>query len=124
MAKKAHQRLYLLRRLRKFGMNGSILINFYRCTTESLLKGYITGLVRELFCPQLQTTIQRVVEVAAQHITGNKLPAIQDVFHQRCLRKAHSIAKDHMLRISSTYHHPNTNTSIKALSAGSSRGRG
>eukprot|EP00061_Rhincodon_typus_P011052 g35792.t1 len=41
--KKAQQHLYFLRRLRKFGMSTKTLINFYRCTTESILSGCITA---------------------------------------------------------------------------------
>ena len=37
IVKKAHQCLYFLRRLRKFGMSTTTLINFYRCTIESIL---------------------------------------------------------------------------------------
>ncbi len=35
--KKSHQRLFFLRRLRKFGMSPSILRSFYTCTVESEL---------------------------------------------------------------------------------------
>ncbi len=35
--KKAHQRLFFLRRLRKFGTSPSILRSFYSCTVESIL---------------------------------------------------------------------------------------
>lgn len=38
------------------------------------------------------TNHSRVVEVA-QHITDNRFPAIQDISHQRCLQKVHSIIK-------------------------------
>ncbi len=41
--KKAHQRLFFLRRLRKFGMSPSILRSFYTCTVESNLTGCITA---------------------------------------------------------------------------------
>ncbi len=41
--KKAHQRLFFLRRLRKFGMSPSILRSFYSCTVESILTGCITA---------------------------------------------------------------------------------
>ncbi len=41
--KKAHQRLFFLRRLRKFGMSPSILRSFYTCTVESILTGWITA---------------------------------------------------------------------------------
>ncbi len=41
--KKTHQRLFFLRRLRKFGMSPSILRSFYTCTVESILTGCITA---------------------------------------------------------------------------------
>ncbi len=41
--KKTHQRLFFLRRLRKFGMSPSILRSFYTCTMESILTGCITA---------------------------------------------------------------------------------
>ncbi len=37
--KKAHQRLFFLRRLRKFGTSSSILRSSYSCTVESILTG-------------------------------------------------------------------------------------
>ncbi len=40
---KAHQRLFFLRRLRKFGTSPSILRPFYSCTVESILTGCITA---------------------------------------------------------------------------------
>ena len=43
IVKKAHQRLYFLRRLRKLGMSATTLTNFYRCTIESILSGCITA---------------------------------------------------------------------------------
>ncbi len=39
-------------------------------------------------------SLKRVAE-AAKNIIGNRLPAIQDISHRRCLRKTHSIIKDH-----------------------------
>ncbi len=41
--KKSHQRLFFLRRLRKFGMSPSILRSFYTCTVESILTSCITA---------------------------------------------------------------------------------
>ncbi len=41
--KKAHQCLFFLRRLRKFGMSPSILRSFYTCTVVSILTGCITA---------------------------------------------------------------------------------
>ncbi len=40
---KAHQRLFFLRRLRKFGTSPRILRSFYTCTVESILTGCITA---------------------------------------------------------------------------------
>eukprot|EP00061_Rhincodon_typus_P007661 g29588.t1 len=37
MVKKAQQRLFFLRRLRRFGMSTMNLTSFYRCTMESIL---------------------------------------------------------------------------------------
>uniref|UniRef100_A0A669B6E2 Reverse transcriptase domain-containing protein n=1 Tax=Oreochromis niloticus TaxID=8128 RepID=A0A669B6E2_ORENI len=91
--RKARQRLYFLRRLRRFGMNASIISNFYRCAIESLLTSCITVWYGSCSASS-RKSLQRVVK-AAEHITGTRLPAIQDIYHQRCLRKAHSIIKDH-----------------------------
>ncbi len=73
-------------------MNTSILTTFYRCTIESLLTSCIT-----VWCwscsSHSRKALQRVVETV-QHITGNGLLSIQDIYHKRCLRKAHSIVQD------------------------------
>ena len=45
IVKKARQRLYLLRRLRKFSMSAKILTNFYSCTTERILSRCIIWLL-------------------------------------------------------------------------------
>ncbi len=45
--KKAHQRLFFLRRLRKFGTSPRILRSFYTCTVESILTGYIRWCIRK-----------------------------------------------------------------------------
>ncbi len=45
--KKAHQRLFFLRRLRKFGTSPRILRSFYTCTVESILTGCNHRLVLE-----------------------------------------------------------------------------
>ena len=43
IVKKAHQRLYFLRRLRKFGRSAATLTNVYRYTIEIILSGCITA---------------------------------------------------------------------------------
>ncbi|KAM9429722.1 uncharacterized protein ACWYII_017740 [Salvelinus alpinus] len=43
VVKKAQQRLFNLRRLKKFGLSLKTLTDFYRCTIESILSGCITA---------------------------------------------------------------------------------
>ena len=43
MVKKAQQRLFNHRRLKKFGLSPKTLTNLYRCTIESILSGCITA---------------------------------------------------------------------------------
>lgn len=42
LIKKAHQCLFFLRRMRKANLSPQILVNFYRCTTESIHTKCIT----------------------------------------------------------------------------------
>ena len=49
IVKKAQQRLFNFRRLKKFGLSPKALTNFYRCTIESIL---YHRLVRQLLRPQ------------------------------------------------------------------------
>ena len=50
LVKKAQQRLYFLRRLRRFGMSSNILNNFYSCVIESVLTSCITVWLRQHYC--------------------------------------------------------------------------
>lgn len=74
-------------------MNTSILTHFYRCTIESLLTGSFTVWYGNCSMHS-QKNLQRVVE-AAKTVTGNSLPAVQDIYTQTCLWKAWNIIKDH-----------------------------
>ena len=91
-AKKAHQRLYFLRMLKKFGLSPNTLTNFYRCTIESVLTGCITawyGNCRIQDRKQLQSVIN-----TAQRITQTNLPSMDSLYYTRCLGRAACIAKD------------------------------
>ncbi len=90
--KKAHQRLFFLRRLRKFGMSPSILRSFYTCTVESILTGCITAWFGNSTAGN-RKALQRVVRTA-RHIVGGELPSLQDIYPRRCIRKARRIIKD------------------------------
>ena len=92
VVKKAQQRLFNLRRLKKFGLSPKTLTNFYRCTIESNLSGSITAWYGN--CNALnRKALQRVVQ-SAQCITGGKLSALQDTNSTQCHRKTKKIIKD------------------------------
>ncbi len=90
--KKAHQRLFFLRRLRKFGTSHSILRFFYTCTVESILTGCITAWFGNSTAGN-RKALQRVVRTA-RHIVGGELPSLQDIYTRRCVRKARRITED------------------------------
>ncbi len=90
--KKAHQRLFFLRRLRKFGTSPSILRSFYSCTVESILTGCITAWFGNSTAGN-RKALQRVVRTA-RHIVGGELPSLPDIYTRRCTRKAQRIIKD------------------------------
>ncbi len=90
--KKAHQRLFFLRRLRKFGTSPRILGSFYTCTVESILTGCITAWFGNSTAGN-HKALQRVVWTA-HHIVGGELPSLQDIYTRRCIRKAQRIIND------------------------------
>ena len=81
-----------LKRLKRFGMGPQILKRFYSCTIESILTCCISAWYGNCSASD-HKALQRVVRTA-QHITGAKLPAIQDLYNRRGQRKAHKIARD------------------------------
>ena len=92
VVKKAQQRLYFLRKLKKAGMGPNVLRAFYRGTTESILTGCFTAWYGG--CTDLnRKALQRVVKTA-ERISGCNLPPIQVLFDERCVSKARGIIKD------------------------------
>uniref|UniRef100_A0A8C1Q2K8 Alkylated DNA repair protein AlkB homologue 8 N-terminal domain-containing protein n=2 Tax=Cyprinus carpio TaxID=7962 RepID=A0A8C1Q2K8_CYPCA len=90
--KKAHQCLFFLRWLRKFGMSPSILRSFYTCTIESILMGCITAWFGNSTAGN-RKALKRVVRTAS-HIVGGELPSLQDIYTRRCIRKSQRIISD------------------------------
>ncbi|KAI4894750.1 hypothetical protein NFI96_033825, partial [Prochilodus magdalenae] len=93
----ARERLFFLRRLRKFGLPPDILTNFYRCTIESILTACITVWYGNCTAYD-HKTLKRVVRTA-ESIIGSKLPDLQDFYRSRCLRKIQKIWLDSRLII-------------------------
>ncbi|KAI4882126.1 hypothetical protein NFI96_001911 [Prochilodus magdalenae] len=92
IVRKSQQRLYFLRRLRKFGMSAQILSNFYRSTIERVPTSSITVWYRNCTA-QDRKALQRVIKTA-QSISGAAFPSLQDIYRTRVIRRAHSIIRD------------------------------
>ncbi|XP_022523672.1 IQ domain-containing protein K isoform X2 [Astyanax mexicanus] len=80
--------LYFLRRRRKFGMSPKILCNLYSCVIESLLTNCITVWYGNTTVMN-RTRLQRVVKTA-EKIIRTLLPSLQNIYHDRVLRRAAS----------------------------------
>ncbi|KAI3363565.1 hypothetical protein L3Q82_012174 [Scortum barcoo] len=80
-------------RLRRLNMDSRILCSFYRCTIERILTGCITACLYSSCTALNRKALQRVVK-AAQHITRTELPSMEDLYTQRCRKKATKIIKD------------------------------
>ncbi|KAK2920617.1 hypothetical protein Q8A73_000102 [Channa argus] len=92
ITKKAQQRLYFLRRLRKAHLPPPILTMFYRGTIESILSSCITAWFGNCTVAD-RKTLQRIVRTA-EKIIGVSLPSIMHIYTTRCIRKANSIVDD------------------------------
>ncbi|GAA6090908.1 uncharacterized protein LOC112144875, partial [Tachysurus ichikawai] len=74
--KKAHQCLFFLRQLRKFGMSPSILRTFYTCTIESILTGCITAWFGNSTTGN-RKALKRIVRTASHIVGGRHLRSIR-----------------------------------------------
>ncbi len=92
LAKKAQQRLYFLRKLRRAKAPTPIMCTFYRGTIESILTSCIT-VWYGAYNASCRKSLQRIVR-AAEKIVGVSLPSLQDIYSTRLTRKALSIAGD------------------------------
>ncbi len=90
--KKAQQRLFLLRKLKKAKVPSHILVHFYRIIIESILCHCIT--VWYTSCTtQNRRDLARIVK-SAQRIVGTKLPDLDSIYPSSLYRKASNIIKD------------------------------
>ncbi len=90
--KKARQRLYHLRQLRKFSLASNpenFLFRGNRKYTDSQYISVWYGNSSNQDCKALQ----RVVRLA-EHISGSALPSLQDIYLKRCKSRAAKIIKD------------------------------
>lgn len=92
LVKRAQQRLYFLRRMRRANIPPHILTTFYRGTIESILTSCISVWFGSCNASDWKC-VQRVVRTA-EKIIGTALPLIDNTAGSRCLTRAQSIIKD------------------------------
>ncbi len=90
--KKARQRLYHLRQLRKFRVSPAILKTFYSGAIESVLTQCISVWYNNATNQDCKA-LQRVVRLA-ERISGSTLPSLQGIYLKRCRSRAAKIIKD------------------------------
>ncbi len=90
--KKARQRLYHLRQLRKFRVSQAILKTFYSGAIESVLTQCISVWYSNATNQDCKA-LQRVVRLA-ERISGSALPSLQDIYLKCCKSRAVKIIKD------------------------------
>ena len=90
--KKAQQRMYFLRQLKRHGLSQELLIQFYSAVIESVLCTSITvwfGAATQQDRNRLQRTVR-----TAERITGALLPSIQELYSSRTRKRAGNIIRD------------------------------
>ncbi len=92
MAKKAQQRLYFLRQLRKFNLPHELLNQFYSAIIESVLCTSITVWFSSATKSDLRR-LQRIVRTA-ERIIGTTLPSLQGLYSPRVSKRADKITLD------------------------------
>ncbi len=89
IVKKAQQRLYFLRQLRKFNLPQELLIQFYSAIIESVLCSSITvwfGSATKRDIRRLQRTVR-----TAKRIIGAPLPSLQELYTSRVRKRAKKV---------------------------------
>ncbi len=92
IVKKAQQRLYFLRQLRKFNLPQELLIQFYSAIIESVLCSSITvwfGSATKTDIRRLQRTVR-----TAERIIGAPLPSLQELYTSRVRKRAKKVTLD------------------------------
>ncbi|KAK3530955.1 hypothetical protein QTP70_007257 [Hemibagrus guttatus] len=86
LAKKAQQRIYFLRQLKKFLLPVKMLVNFYTAIIESILTSSITVWFAAATATD-KANLQRVIH-SAEKVIGCSLPSLQELYVSRSRRRA------------------------------------
>ncbi|CAM4574253.1 unnamed protein product [Leuciscus chuanchicus] len=92
IVKKAQQRLYFLRQLRKFNLPQELLVQFYSAVIQSILCTSITVWFGSATKTDLRR-LQRIVRTA-ERITGTTLPTLKVLHSSRVSKRARKITLD------------------------------
>ncbi|KAK3507836.1 hypothetical protein QTP70_001197 [Hemibagrus guttatus] len=92
LTKKAQQRMYFLRQLKKFLLPVKMLVNFYTAIIESVLTSSITVWFAAATARD-KAKLQRVIH-SAEKVIGCSLPSLQELYVSRSRRRAAKIAAD------------------------------
>uniref|UniRef100_A0AAQ4R0X2 Reverse transcriptase domain-containing protein n=1 Tax=Gasterosteus aculeatus aculeatus TaxID=481459 RepID=A0AAQ4R0X2_GASAC len=92
ITKKAQQRLFFLRQLKKFNLPKTMMVHFYTAIIESILCSSITVWYAAATAKD-KGRLQRVIR-SAERVIGCNLPSLQDLFASRSLKRAKKIAAD------------------------------
>uniref|UniRef100_A0AAQ4QSM7 Alkylated DNA repair protein AlkB homologue 8 N-terminal domain-containing protein n=1 Tax=Gasterosteus aculeatus aculeatus TaxID=481459 RepID=A0AAQ4QSM7_GASAC len=92
ITKKAQQRLFFLRQLKKFNLPKTMMVHFYTAIIESILCSSITVWYAAATAKD-KGRLQRVIR-SAERVIGCNLPSLQDLFASRSLKRAKKIVAD------------------------------
>ncbi|KAK3545430.1 hypothetical protein QTP70_007397 [Hemibagrus guttatus] len=92
LTKKAQQRMYFLRQLKKLLLPVKMLVNFYTAIIESVLTSSITVWFAAATARD-KAKLQRVIH-SAEKVIGCSLPSLQELYFSRSRRRAAKIAAD------------------------------
>uniref|UniRef100_A0A670IGJ8 Reverse transcriptase domain-containing protein n=1 Tax=Podarcis muralis TaxID=64176 RepID=A0A670IGJ8_PODMU len=92
LVKRAQQRLYFLRILRKNNLSKELLVAFYHCTVECILTYGLCVWFGSCMARE-KTMLSRVVKTA-ERIIGCTLSTLDQIYAARCHKKAAEIAQD------------------------------
>ncbi|KAK3556662.1 hypothetical protein QTP70_011926 [Hemibagrus guttatus] len=90
--RKAQQRMYFLRQLKKFLLPVKMLVNFYTAIIESVLTSSITVWFAAATARD-KAKLQHVIH-SAEKVIGCSLPSLQELYVSRSQRRAAKIAAD------------------------------
>ncbi|XP_061085687.1 uncharacterized protein LOC133119208 [Conger conger] len=90
LTKKAQQRMFFLRQLKKFNLPKTMMVHFYTAIIESILTSSITIWYAAATAKD-KGRLQRIIRSAA---IGCNLPSFQDLYASRTLRRAGRIVAD------------------------------